>query len=424
MKKDDQIHDDIKTQNDDIILEKNNVVEEKEEPKKAATDENKKGSKPKDKSTFLPDNDYLDIVFVDEPLYDDVITVCKYSISKSNIEERHASFIRSFEKTVRRRKNQERIDKDRKEIEKNYHEAIDHFEKLKVFLRKMLDKYGQTYYTGNGGHGIVVTDEEISLVLKTPGLSDTYIDYPNLPDYIDEDDSGKDVFYKNAKEIFDINGRLDGSYPPGFLVAIAITIGKKLYDNPDVLMFIDYNTSVTSVETSLNTEELNTLVELMTFDYMDYLNTEKEYLSTNTLIRCDKSEEEKYAEYQKQLKREITRKLYKYKKNCVIVKSIPDFNGKTFVASGFKVTEKGRIIGEEIKNFLSQQGAFLRQEISGKTDYLIVYPENAGSGKYKAVLEQAKKGHTVEVIFYEDFSKYMNVTTDSAYSNDEPDETV
>ncbi len=90
----------------------------------------------------------------------------------------------------------------------------------------------------------------------------------------------------------------------------------------------------------------------------------------------------------------------KYENSCVIVKSISEFKGKTFVATGFEDTS-------ELKTFLTAKGAFLRQAISGKTDYLIVIPEGAGETKFKAVLQQAVKGHTVEVIFFEDFAQYL-----------------
>lgn len=90
-----------------------------------------------------------------------------------------------------------------------------------------------------------------------------------------------------------------------------------------------------------------------------------------------------------------------YEEDCVVTETIPSFRGKTFVVSGI-------YDDEDIRTFLTNNGAFLRKSISGKTDYLIVSPEFAGDSKYKAVLEQEKKGHTVKIIFYDDFVKYMN----------------
>lgn len=69
----------------------------------------------------------------------------------------------------------------------------------------------------------------------------------------------------------------------------------------------------------------------------------------------------------------------------------------------------------------------MRKSISGKTNYLIVSLERDSDSKYKAVLEQDAKGHTVEVIFYEDFVKYMgdniadieeDINDDSLVGND------
>lgn len=129
----------------------------------------------------------------------------------------------------------------------------------------------------------------------------------------------------------------------------------------------------------------------------------------------DEEDDEEY-DWEEERKQRIAEKRKRYEDDCVIVKSIPTFSGKTFVASGIDNEE-------EIKSFLTDKGAFLRKSISGKTDYLIVSPEWAGDSKYKAVLEQAAKGHSVEVIFYDDFVKYLGVETDSEEIEDNYDDT-
>ncbi len=117
----------------------------------------------------------------------------------------------------------------------------------------------------------------------------------------------------------------------------------------------------------------------------------------------DWEDEQEY--HEEECKKRIAEKCKRYEDDCIVVKSIPSFSGKTFVASG---------VGneDEIKSFLTDKGAFLRKSISGKTNYLIVSPERDSDSKYKAVLEQYAKGHTVEVIFYEDFVKYMEDNID------------
>lgn len=111
----------------------------------------------------------------------------------------------------------------------------------------------------------------------------------------------------------------------------------------------------------------------------------------------------------------IKRKMYE--EDCVVTETIPSFVGKTFVVSGI-------YNDEDIRTFLTNNGAFLRKSISGKTDYLIVSPEFAGDSKYKAVLEQEEKGHTVKIIFYDDFVKYMNGDAEDAETDDALDDLV
>ena len=72
-----------------------------------------------------------------------MITVCKYSLSKSRFEEYYASCVEYYEKTIKRKKSQEARDKGYKELENDYHNAIAHFEELKSFLK--MENDGSAY---------------------------------------------------------------------------------------------------------------------------------------------------------------------------------------------------------------------------------------------------------------------------------------
>ena len=144
--------------------------------------------------------------------------------------------------------------------------------------------------------------------------------------------------------------------------------------------------------------------------FYDYKMSFQEFIESDSMPKFDADyddydsddEDDDYDWEKEQKRREeerkqrIAEKRKRYEDDCVIVKKIPTFSGKAFVASGVDNED-------EIKAFLTDKGAFLRKSISGKTNYLIVSPECAGDSKYKAVLDQAAKGHTIEVIFYEDF---------------------
>lgn len=214
-----------------------------------------------------------------------MITVCKYSLSKNRFEEYYASCLEHYEKTIKRKKSQEARDKGYKELENDYYNAIAHFEELKSFLKRMIDKYGQTYYTGNGSKGITITDDEISLILRTPGLSDSFLDYPRLPD---NDDFEKDDYIENLEEVFYCEARLDGSYPANFSVALAITIGDKLNEDPVALMILDIDKTLDDIDVSLSDKELSTLGELMSDEYLTENTRKVEFQSSNTILKYDK----------------------------------------------------------------------------------------------------------------------------------------
>ena len=97
----------------------------------------------------------------------------------------------------------------------------------------------------------------------------------------------------------------------------------------------------------------------------------------------------------------------KYEDNCVSVKTIPSFEGKNFAGTG-------RFNEDKVFAFLESKGAFWRTVVSDKTDYLLVFPDKYDeTKKYEAVLEQAQKGHTIKIVFSEDFYKYMDIEEDT-----------
>ncbi|NLC26702.1 MAG: hypothetical protein GX777_08805 [Fastidiosipila sp.] len=72
-----------------------------------------------------------------------------------------------------------------------------------------------------------------------------------------------------------------------------------------------------------------------------------------------------------------------------------EFEGKLFVFTGLTKSH------EAAKQVLANGGEY-RSSISGKTDYLIVNPDNAGKTKIDAAIEQKKKGSSIKVIMLED----------------------
>ncbi len=217
------------------------------------------------------------------------ITVCKYSLSKSRFEDYHSLCISDFKQDTKKQ-SQDKIDKGYQELEKDYRDAVVHFDELKEFLRDMINKYGQSYYGGNGSKGITITDDEISLILRTPGLSDSYLDHPRLPnnDAFDKDDA-----IDNLEEIFEWEARLDGSYPTDFVVALAITIGNGISNDPVNLMTLDIDTSLDSISTSLTAAELTKLKRLMSDEYLTENTRKVEFQSSNTILKYDKPQSQK-----------------------------------------------------------------------------------------------------------------------------------
>ena len=81
------------------------------------------------------------------------------------------------------------------------------------------------------------------------------------------------------------------------------------------------------------------------------------------------------------------------------------FSGKRFVFSGLT----GREDWPEILEKLAAKGGVFRSAVSGKTDYLVVDPDDLGESKLRAVKEQKVKGHTVTVVSADDFLNAIGI---------------
>lgn len=224
---------------------------------------------------------------------DGMITVCKYRVSKSGFEEYRSDSISYYKELIDDEDysiSQEEIDNNCQQIDQMYQESFALFEKLKNFLREMIEKYGQTYYTGNGSKGITITDDEITLIFRIPGFSDMFIDYPRLPNH---DAFDKDDNIENLEEVFNWYARLDDSYPPQFPVAIAMTIGNKLMNDPVALMMLNVDSRIEDIDVSMNAEEVATLMDLMSQDFISETCREVEFHSSNTRLQFDEPQSEK-----------------------------------------------------------------------------------------------------------------------------------
>ncbi|NLC26701.1 MAG: leucine-rich repeat protein [Fastidiosipila sp.] len=81
-----------------------------------------------------------------------------------------------------------------------------------------------------------------------------------------------------------------------------------------------------------------------------------------------------------------------------------EYEGKLFVFSGLGT---GNARDHEIVQSVIRKGGLFRSTVSGKTDYLIVSPENAGITKIDAAIKQKKKGSSIKVIVLEDLVSDM-----------------
>lgn len=80
-----------------------------------------------------------------------------------------------------------------------------------------------------------------------------------------------------------------------------------------------------------------------------------------------------------------------------------EFAGKTFVLAGILQMEFER--GVVIEKEIIARGGIIRRDVTGKTDYLVVYPKWALGGKVKAALAQQAKGKPVRVVLGDDVLK-------------------
>ena len=95
----------------------------------------------------------------------------------------------------------------------------------------------------------------------------------------------------------------------------------------------------------------------------------------------------------------------KYDKDILKHPSI-SFNGKAFVFAG--VT--GRDEWLEVLEKFTEKGGIHRTAVSGKTDYLVCYPEYAGDSQVLKAKEQKIKGKNVKIILYEDLLKTLKIS--------------
>lgn len=96
------------------------------------------------------------------------------------------------------------------------------------------------------------------------------------------------------------------------------------------------------------------------------------------------------------------------------------FNGKLYAFAGLhgENGEKDNPIVKEILN----RGAVYRTNISGKTDYLVVEPLDAGASKIKKVIEQRNGGKYIKVITAEDMSRILGMEYDNEVDGHEDPE--
>lgn len=125
------------------------------------------------------------------------------------------------------------------------------------------------------------------------------------------------------------------------------------------------------------------------------------------------SEEEKQAKYEEQrAKYEAERAKYaekwlqEYGKYIEANPSI-DINCSLFVFTG--LGHDGPEKEKPVVQKLIEKGGQYRSSISGRTNYLVVNPREAGESKIEAVLKQREKGKDIKVILLEDLKKALGM---------------
>ena len=85
------------------------------------------------------------------------------------------------------------------------------------------------------------------------------------------------------------------------------------------------------------------------------------------------------------------------------------FNGKTFVFAGVERMDEWL----DILKALTKKGGIHRAAVSGKTNYLVCNPTDAGEAKIKHALEQRIKGNDVKIVLLDDLLSALNITVKS-----------
>lgn len=97
--------------------------------------------------------------------------------------------------------------------------------------------------------------------------------------------------------------------------------------------------------------------------------------------------------------------LNRYQKHLTKNPSI-QISGKSFVFTGVSQLDEWSTIQEKLK----EQGGIRRTTISGKTDYLVCYPSQAGDSKLNQAFAQQQKGSGIQIILLDDLLKVLGLT--------------
>lgn len=96
----------------------------------------------------------------------------------------------------------------------------------------------------------------------------------------------------------------------------------------------------------------------------------------------------------------------RYQKHLTKNPSI-QISGKSFVFTDVSHLDEWSTIQEKLK----EQGGIRRTTISGKTDYLVCYPSQAGDSKLNQAFAQQQKGSGIQIILLDDLLKALGLST-------------
>ncbi len=85
-----------------------------------------------------------------------------------------------------------------------------------------------------------------------------------------------------------------------------------------------------------------------------------------------------------------------------------NFKNKTFVFTGLKLSINVEEMYHSVVSRIVEMGGFCRKNVSGKTDYLIVYPGGAGDTKINDALEQRKNGGVVKIVLWDNLVNFLD----------------